>query len=341
MNSAQNQAKKVLVDNENKQIVLIEKYGRDYIKKSFFQHENIEVYKVLREHHHPNICKVYEVNETETGFDVREEYLGETTLANISPMPEDACFYDIIFQICEGLKYLHSLKIVHRDIKPENIYFIEGRIVINDFDISKPINPDSKKYKDTQVLGSIGYASPEQYGFSRSDERSDIYSLGILIHFLLTGSMNESNFIKGHLKLVIDKCTQLNPKDRYQTIDELRIDLDKSQRKVSRYALPGFRTKNDRNRVLAFFVYLIYIILLIFIKDNASSWYENLKSKYLFMSLTLPMMFVPTNYLNVKSLIPERFRKYRFISTILLMGVCFLVFLVIYIIIFGTIDSML
>ena len=121
----------------------------------------------------------------------------------------------ILLQMCDGLKELHEQKIIHRDIKPSNMILqADGRIRLIDFDAAR-IFKDNKA-TDTELLGTKGYAPPEQYGFGQTDPRSDIYSLGVTIKNLLSKSYG------GRLKKILDKCTAYDPAQRFQSADELR-----------------------------------------------------------------------------------------------------------------------
>ncbi len=93
-----------------------------------------------------------------------------------------------------------------------------GRVVLIDFNTSRKI---SKASKDTVVMGTVGYASPEQLGLSQSDTRTDIYALGILLNVMLTGKHPTQKLAKGKAAKIIRKCTNLNPNERYQTVEKL------------------------------------------------------------------------------------------------------------------------
>lgn len=132
----------------------------------------------------------------------------------------------LILQICDGLKILHSLNppIIHRDLKPSNIIVnSEGVVKIIDFDASREY--DSKKSKDTQVLGTESYAPPEQFGYSQTDVRSDIYSLGVLMQELVKRCGVDASASSGRLSAIIEKCTMFNPDARYADTDELKNAL--------------------------------------------------------------------------------------------------------------------
>ena len=154
--------------------------------------------------------------------------------------PNKELFLSIGKQICEILSYLHQQTpaIIHRDIKPQNIIIDrQGKITLIDFGISRVYNDGSPV--DTTFLGTRDFAAPEQYGFSQTDHRTDIFSLGVLLAWLLTG---ESNLEKakellpdGRFKNIILKCTAFDPKARYQSARQVKDALSGRElwRKVS------------------------------------------------------------------------------------------------------------
>ena len=135
---------------------------------------------------------------------------------------------DICIQLCDILAYLHHREppVIHRDIKPQNIIIRpDGSVVLIDFDIARLHKQENDT--DTVFFGTRSYAPPEQYGFSQTDERTDIYSMGILLRWLLTGSTRENSNIKVYppLAKIIKKCTGFSPKDRFSDVDQVRKAL--------------------------------------------------------------------------------------------------------------------
>lgn len=122
----------------------------------------------------------------------------------------------IVKQLCRALWVLHSMAAVHRDIKPENVILRGKDAVLIDFDAARLHKPGAQA--DTQVLGTTGFAAPEQYGLSQSDVRTDIYSLGVLINVMLTGEHPSKRLAEGHMGWVVQRCTQVNPQKRYQDV---------------------------------------------------------------------------------------------------------------------------
>ena len=140
-------------------------------------------------------------------------------------------------QLCDVLEYLHSQRppIIFRDFKPGNIMLARnGQIKLIDFGIARFFQPTSSQ--DTQVLGTPGYAPPEQYGKSQTDERSDIYALGMTLFHLLTNTLSEKGFglddvrainprISPMVARALEKATRVEPDDRYENVAAFRRAL--------------------------------------------------------------------------------------------------------------------
>lgn len=141
-------------------------------------------------------------------------------------------------QLCDALGYLHAQKppIIYRDMKPANVMLKpEGNLKVIDFGIAREYK--EQNLSDTTVLGTKGYAPPEQHGSRQTDARSDIYALGMTMHHLLTGvDPRPADYmyvpvrqwnpeLSEGIEEIINKCTALDPEDRYQNCDELMYDL--------------------------------------------------------------------------------------------------------------------
>ena len=134
-------------------------------------------------------------------------------------------------QLCALLERLHGLDppVIHRDIKPENIILgPDGRLGLIDFGIARRYEPD--KSGDTRLMGTEGTAAPEQYGFAQTDERTDLYALGMTLTRLLTGGYDRTALdraeVSPRLREVLLKCTAFAPEDRYQSAEDLSAALD-------------------------------------------------------------------------------------------------------------------
>ncbi len=124
----------------------------------------------------------------------------------------------ICVQLCDILRYLHDQEnpVIHRDVKPQNVIVRpDGTVALIDFDIARRYSDGAET--DTQFFGTRTYAPPEQYGFSQTDCRTDIYSLGVLLRFLLTGNEKElpDKPLSKHMKRIVGRCTAFAPKDRF------------------------------------------------------------------------------------------------------------------------------
>ena len=179
---------------------------------------NGEVYRKLLGISCPNLPQIMEAAEQDGMVAVLEEYIQGDSLAYLL---EGALFSPaearkIALQLCSALWVLHKLGAVHRDIKPENVIIRGREAVLIDFDASRIFKSETNH--DTQILGTTGYAAPEQYGITQTDERADIYSLGVLLNIMLTGKHPSRELASGRLGRIVQKCTMVNPEKRYKSV---------------------------------------------------------------------------------------------------------------------------
>ena len=198
--------------------------------------------EMLARLNHPNLPAVTDFfSEGGKQYLVMELVAGQTLEALLAarpgPFPE-AQVLDWVNQLCDVLNYLHNQQppIVFRDLKPSNIMLEDsGRIKLIDFGIARLFKPG--RASDTQAMGTPGYAAPEQYGRGQTDARSDVYSLGVVMHNLLTKhdpSLNPFNFlpvrqlnpaVSPQVEAVIVRALRANPAERYQSVLEMRAAL--------------------------------------------------------------------------------------------------------------------
>lgn len=172
------------------------------------------VYCLLKEYMHPYLPKIYEVDIDGGVTTVMEEYIEGQPIGYVHLSKKQ--FLGVVKDLCAVLEFLHKRNVIHRDIKPSNIIYAEdGHIRLIDFDAARIVKEEVEQ--DTKLLGTKGYAAPEQYGFAQTDARTDIYALGVTLEQILENKMQKLWY-----KRVIRKCTNPNPKRRYQSIRQVR-----------------------------------------------------------------------------------------------------------------------
>lgn len=188
-------------------------------KRLVFRHYegNGEVYRKLLPLTCPYLPQIMEVAEENGRIAVLEEYIEGDSLAELL---RGVCFTaaearETTWQLCQALWVLHSMGAVHRDVKPENVILRGRQAVLIDFDASRLFKGEHSA--DTRILGTTGYAAPEQYGIAQTDERADIYSLGVLLNIMLTGKHPSKELPHGRWGRVVQKCTMVNPQKRYRS----------------------------------------------------------------------------------------------------------------------------
>lgn len=196
--------------------------------------------KMMKMLDHPALPRIVDIiDDNETIYIVMDYIEGESLdkiILEYGPQPEEIVI-DWAKQLCDVLGYLHSKKIIYRDMKPANVMLKpEGNLKVIDFGIAREYKEQNTT--DTTVLGTKGYASPEHYGARQTDARSDIFTLGMTLHHLLTGidprtpdymyaPIRQWNpQLSDGIEAIIDKCTAISPEDRYQSCAELMYDLE-------------------------------------------------------------------------------------------------------------------
>ena len=199
----------------------------------------VEPYLSFLDINHPNLARIYEVNTRDNT--VVMEYVEGAALPPDRLMTEDEV-RRIGISLCLALGELHKRNIIHRDIKPSNIIMTNnGNIKIIDYGTARVYKEG--KGGDTRILGTKGYAPPEQFGFGQTDFASDIYNVGVTMLRLLTGGIDEQslNGYNGTLKPIIKKCMNVDPAMRFSSADELRRALlgefPAKKRKKSKFSM--------------------------------------------------------------------------------------------------------
>lgn len=168
----------------------------------------------------PKVISYYEENST--GYMVREYINGETLSEIVEKQPQSVSeSFNTIKKICNVLNHLHSLEppIIIRDIKPENIVINENECIFIDLDAAREFHVGEDA--DTMYIGTRVTAAPEQFGYSQTDVRTDIYAVGMLLTYLLTGDYDIDKIENKKAQRIVRKCTSFNPKDRYKNVKSL------------------------------------------------------------------------------------------------------------------------
>ena len=198
----------------------------------------------LKKLKHPNLPSIVDVIEDDNSFIIVMDYIEGRSLdkiiAETGAQPEHQVV-EWAKQLCDVFGYLHSRTpaIIYRDMKPANVMLKpDGTVTVIDFGTAKNFEIN---LGETTGIGTIGYAAPEQYigsGMGRTDARTDIYCLGITLYHLLTNIDPCKNVISDKsirainpllsrgLDAIVQKCTQQQPDDRYQSCAELMYDLE-------------------------------------------------------------------------------------------------------------------
>ncbi|MCJ7459822.1 MAG: protein kinase [candidate division Zixibacteria bacterium] len=225
----------------------------DQEAKTRFEHEA----KAASSLNHPNITTIHEIDEFEGECFIAMEYVEGNSLKELI---KEKTFtieevLNIATQVAEGLNAAHKKGIVHRDIKSDNIMLtVDGLVKIMDFGLAK-LRGVSKLTRTGSTVGTLGYMSPEQVQGIEVDQRSDIFSFGVVLYEMITGQLpfkgeheaaiiysilNEAPEplarckanIPGELQRTVDKALSKNREERYQHIDDFRADLKKIPKEV-------------------------------------------------------------------------------------------------------------
>jgi serine/threonine-protein kinase len=196
---------------------------------------------------------IYDTITLSDGQAVLEEYISGVTVGDV--MLGGKYRYlgakRVLISVCNALSVLHERSIIHRDLKPENVMISDdGRVILIDFNAARQMSSASK---DTVIMGTVGYASPEQLGLSQSDPRTDIYALGVLIYQLAVGKLpftgTNQEVLSAHvskkmpvgdiphrdLRRIVEKATQKKQEKRFNSAAEFIVALE--QISTSNYSI--------------------------------------------------------------------------------------------------------
>ena len=308
--------------------------GKVYVKKTL-KHFDRSVFEYIRNGRFQGIPVIKELIDADDSLIVIEDYINGHSLDEYLKEGEftEARTVGVIKALCDVLlpMHYHNPPIIHRDIKGSNVIIDnEGKVYLIDFDASKLVVKG--KNRDTDLIGTEEYAAPEQYGFGQSDQRTDIYAMGILMNKLLTGKFpSEEKYKKGALSEVIEKATSLDPVNRYQNVQELKqalntyktdysgeteftfeVTTDSGLKKALSHLpypireLPGFRSGKPSYFAAALLWY-IFLISFGFIANLNNPQYTPAQNRFYdiatFLLLLFPTLYLG-NYLGIRNSLP-------------------------------------
>lgn len=282
--------------------------GRFCVKKILRVYDR-EIYRNLMHHPVSGTPRILDLAEEDGCLTVLEEYISGTSLDQLRAshtLTEETVLH-VMTGLTEILERLHAMQppVIHRDIKPSNIILTDDmHVVLLDFNAAKYYSPGAPS--DTVLIGTRGYAAPEQYGFGSSSPETDLYALGVMMKELLPPPLSAP------LQRVLEKCTQLDPKDRYRSAAELRQALVRLQPEhagtlrsgLRTFLPPGFRTGTPWKMLTGTAGYLLVVwsSLTLEVQDLAGG--QLLYERIICLLLLLTLIFASSDYLGMRRLIP-------------------------------------
>jgi len=239
-------------DNVDDRIVAVKVLKDEFSGNEEFKRRFKNESKAIALLSHPNIVKVYDVNFGEKIQYIVMEYIDGITLKEYINKQGAITWNDALYfmsQILSAVQHAHDKGIVHRDIKPQNIILLaSGDIKVTDFGIARFSRSETKTLTD-HAIGSVHYIAPEQAKGEYTDEKADIYSLGVVLYEMLSGGVpfeadsavsvalmqlqaNAEKLtdinpdIPVGIEQICERAMQKNPSDRYQTATEMLLDIE-------------------------------------------------------------------------------------------------------------------
>ncbi len=323
------QYRTIAVMNEMHQVYLVQhqETGKIYIKKILDVYHP-QIYAYLRQNKITGVPRIVDMYEENQQLTVIEEYISGTSLreliANGSLSAKAVIQY--MCELCDILDQLHHLDppIIHRDIKPSNVIITScGHAMLIDFNAAKYLT--NVHAPDTVLLGTQGYAAPEQYGFGSSLPQTDIYAMGVMLRELVASLPRE----RDRFDRLIEKCTRIDPADRYPSAMDLKQALLEIQGKpagskkgtLHKLIPPGYRSRTPWKMFIATIVYLMIIWVSMTMEVEGvygtALWIE----RFFALLILLSFVFGSFNYCHIQNLIPlckNKNRLLRYLGILLL-----------------------
>ncbi len=329
--------KTLTVIDKKKNVVLVQNIedNQIYVKKMVDIYLQ-PVYKQLMQSHIDGIPDIIECVVDKNKLIIIEEYIQGRNLLQImheNGLAGDSYAYHVMTDLTQILIKLHGMTppVIHRDIKPSNIIIDKnGHAYLIDFDAARNVNFD--RDEDTRMLGTQYFAAPEQYGFGQSDMRTDIYGLGAAINYLMTGDKPGAGVKQCRLYSILSRCLMIDPKDRYQSADELYRALvavsgsffvngnggvesrnNNYQDSWRRFLPPGFRSGNIVYCIAAvlWYMFMAAVSSQLEVTDNgepASNTYLIANRVAMFIAMLINTLWYG-NYLNIRDKFPGMGKK--------------------------------
>lgn len=264
-------------DNVDDRTVAVKILKEEYVSNEEFIRRFRNESKAIAVLSHPNIVKVFDVSFGQSIQYIVMEYIDGITLKQYIEQQGSLRWKDALYfavQILKGLQHAHDRGIVHRDVKPQNIMVLsDGTIKVTDFGIARFARSEQQTITD-KAIGSVHYISPEQARGDNTDEKSDIYSLGVILYEMLTGQLpfqaesavsvaimqlqrepDLPTTINGSIPEGLEQITmhamQKNCDKRYKSASEMLCDLEAFKRDPAVTFDYGFYLDNDPTKYIS------------------------------------------------------------------------------------------
>lgn len=273
---------------KNHDLILDNEKNKLYLKKKFKQDDKELLIKLQKLSKSITIPNIYSVEEIDDHIIVISEYIDGLTLKEFCELHqtiEKKDLYHIIKELTTILKAFKQEMIIHRDIKPSNIIITDNlSIYLIDFDIARIFG--AMKNQDTHLLGTEGYASPEQFGALQTDYKSDIYSLGIVVDYIYKKHMKPNK----NIVFLINNMIKFDPQDRFDYSDIDKYLSNKTSISDTKFHLKEFIFFRNLNIIWTILLNIfIYYFILSAILDTGEALKAD--SMFIFILFAITSLF--------------------------------------------------